>query len=98
MKQHLVPSDLEMLTPAGKEKYFEWINRKCFYSGLDILAGEKPVAKRSKHLMNIGQMIEFLSNDSHSYYLPGCSIGESEIDPQTWCDELWSACVEILNK
>lgn len=99
MKQRINVSDLDQLTPAGKEKYFEWINRNCFYSGLNILAGEKPVSKRSKHLMNIGEMIEFLSKDSpNSYWLPGCTIGESEIDPQTWCNDLWSAVVELLNK
>jgi len=50
------------------------------------------------HPPNIGQMIEFLAQGRCSLYLPGCSLGESEIDPETWCDTLWEAVKEELTK
>lgn len=49
-------------------------------------------------LLSISQMIEFLAEGSRSYYLPGCTPGESEINPEEWCDDLWEAVKSKLEQ
>jgi len=48
-------------------------------------------------LLSIGQMIEFLAKGDRSFYLPDCAP-EGEIDPETWCNNLWREVKEELEK
>jgi hypothetical protein len=105
MKQHITAEQLNELSNKGREKFQKWFwNRQGIISfehhkdnGRTFLkavpASKAPVNPEN---ITIGIMIEFLANGRRSYYLPGCSTGESEIDPETWCDELWQAAKECL--
>jgi hypothetical protein len=60
------------------------------------IVGFRKVIDINPAYLTIGRMIELLAEGRQSYYLPGCSCGESEINPETWCDELWEAVKDKL--
>jgi len=92
MKQNITKLQLNSLSPQAREKLHKYLGIKIT-STLDW-----PEKYFEKVLLNIGEMIEFLAKGSQSYYLPGVSLGESEINPETWCDELWEVVKEDLEK
>lgn len=103
MKQHITKEQFDELSEKGKKEFKEWLDKKDYYV-LKILG-------IPKYEINIGIMIEFL--DEHlqglcldldinkgkvggNCYINGNTI--SSLNPPEFCDALWEAVKEILNK
>lgn len=94
MKQHITVEQLKELSLDSKTRlhnWFEKIKGTHWLTTTEIFVDDMFLPQ-----LSIGEMIEFLAQGSRSYFLPGCSIGESEIEPETWCDELWEAVKNVL--
>jgi len=97
MKQHITVEQRDSLTDKQKYTLAYWLcNYTNKHGGHCCVLPSKP----EPSLMDIGQMIEFL--DEKRGFIQGGRhleipiVGCGQIDPLTFCDDLWDACKEVL--
>lgn len=107
MKQIITNKQFLELSKEGKDKYFDWCTKKGLYKKTDQeISSSGAVIKGNIPLWNIGQMIEFLDEDSKflcllnskDHWEVGYSVDHPDWDGIELCDALWEATKEVLNK
>ncbi len=81
MKQHITVSDLQTLSTHALDKYDSWCEEKKYFTRTDGVC--------TYDLLNIGQMMEFLSETNMQKKITSPQGG-------SLCDSLWGLVKEIL--
>lgn len=91
MKQHITEEQWNELSKKGKQKLVVWaLDHEYIGWENQCHDDECNCAYITDPLLSIGQMIEFLHRDPYFVELEDIPITE------TYCDDLWKACKEIL--
>ena len=105
MKQHITVDEFYKLSKEQQRRLETWCFNHSYFTRLAV-PGEPARFTDTKtftsYMLNpielsIGQMIEFLAKGDRSFYLPDCAP-EGEIDPETWCNNLWRDVKKVLEK
>ncbi len=94
MKQNISPEQMKELTDSQHNELRDWVKKTKFYVGGAHISSTD---NKLYGLMSIGQMIEFINDNTSELNEKGDRFIGWKID-DTFCDALWEAVKEKLNE